>query len=101
MIDYDQSKSELISDEDIESSSKAIKESGRSIITRDGRSVSGDGGPPPVTCKGDEQREVVIASVIISTKGEVGERESGEEAERNVFDEEVEDEARDPEENVE
>jgi hypothetical protein len=55
--------------------------SGRSSITREGISISGDGGP--ARWSGDEEEEAVIVSVIIIIpKGDEGDSGDGEEADK-------------------
>lgn len=84
-----QVESELTRDEDRDSRSKAIRESGRSSIARDDRkSISGDGGP--ARWSGDDAEETVIASVIIIPKGDDGDSGDDDEADESEEEEQVE-----------
>lgn len=85
-----QVESELTRDEDRDSRSKAIRESGRSSIARDDRkSISGDGGP--ARWSGDDAEETVIASVIIIIpKGDDGDSGDDDEADESEEEEQVE-----------
>jgi hypothetical protein len=86
-----QVESELTRDEDRDSRSKAIRESGRSSIARDDRkSISGDGGPARWSGDDAEEETVIASVIIIIPKGDDGDSGDDDEADESEEEEQVE-----------